>query len=135
MTALTAEDRRYKVLKQNAMQAETYLAELQVKLSRAEDEFMCAHKKVIEQILKCREAIKIAEAFEYKFQIARSTYNEAARQSRSYNELLQNFQANFQANAQRTRIFKNFQANAQRLQFFELGDCPLKRELDAMLEI
>ena len=56
---------------------------------------------------------------------ARSTYNEAARQSRSYPE----------KPAQRRRIFKNFQANAQRLQFFELGDCPLKRELDAMLEI
>lgn len=56
---------------------------------------------------------------------ARSTYNEAARQSRSYPE----------KTAQRRRIFKNFQANAQRLHFFELGDCPLKRELDAMLEI
>ena len=87
MTALTAEDRRYKVLKQNAMQAETYLAELQVKLSRAEDEFMCAHKKAIEQILKCREAIKIAEAFEYKFQIARLSTLRSSRCARSPSNL------------------------------------------------
>ena len=56
MTALTAEDPRDKVLKQNAMQAETYLAELHVKLSRADELFICAHKNAIEQITKCRKS-------------------------------------------------------------------------------
>ena len=116
----TSEDRRYKVLEQNAMQAGTYLAELHVNFSRAEDEFMCAHKKAIEQITKCREAIKIAEAFEYKFQIARSTYNEAAREGYVYGKIDE---------------FQNFQMNAQHLQFFELSDGPLKRDFDLMLKI
>tara|TARA_B100001113_G_scaffold348134_1_gene341539 strand:- start:1166 stop:1510 length:345 start_codon:yes stop_codon:yes gene_type:complete len=92
----------------------SYLDELQWKFSIAEDEFVCAHKVVLEQITKCREAIKIAEGLERKFHIARSTLEAANR-----------------SNLNEMKKLKN----TQEISSFELSDGPLKRDFDVMLDI